>query len=109
MPSHIPTLAEVLVAGSLAGATVTPAQTQAIIDTIEHFESPESPCLGLKSWHIAAADEAIADRPRSAGDDEAFVEVHFRYIPDHVEIAPLGLDVTLYNRDGGVLESQDFG
>jgi len=108
MPSQVPTLDEVLVAGSLAGATVTPAQAQAIVETIKHFECPESPCLGLKSWHIASADEAIADRPRSAGDD-AFVEVHFRYVPDHIEVASLGLEVTLYNPDGGVLESQDFG
>lgn len=108
MPSQVPTLDEVLVAGSLAGVPVTPAQAQAVVDTITHIESPESPCLGLKSWHIAPADEAMVYRPLLSGD-EAFVEVHFHYLPHQVETAPLGLEVTLFNPDGSVRESQDFG
>jgi hypothetical protein len=108
MPFQVPTRDEVLVAGSLAGVSVTDAQARAIVDTIEHFESPESPCLGLKSWRIASVDESMVDRPPLAGHD-AFVEVHFRYLSEHIEIAPLGPEVTLYNPDGSVLESQDFG
>ena len=108
MAFPLPTIDEVLVAGSLAGVPVTRAQAQALIDTIEHFESPESPCLGLKSWHIAPAGEAMVYRPLLAGD-EAFVEVHFHYLPEQLEASPLGLEVTLFNPDGTVRESQDFG
>jgi hypothetical protein len=103
-----PTCDEVFVVGSLAGVPVTTAQAQAILDTIQHFESPESPCLGLKSWHVASGDETIADPPRP-DEDVSFVEVHFHYLPDNVEVAPLGLEVTLFNPDGSVLGSQDFG
>jgi hypothetical protein len=108
MPSAIPTLDEVLVAGSIAHVPVTPAQADAIIATIERIESPENPGLGLKSWHIAPADDAIAYRPLLAGD-EAFVEVHFHYLPEQLEVSPLGLEVALFNPDGSVRESQDFG
>jgi hypothetical protein len=108
MAFPLPTTDEVLVAGSLAGVPVTPAQARAIIGTIEHFDSPESPCLGLKSWHIAPAGEAMVYRPLLAGD-EAFVEAHFHYLPTQLESSPLGLEVTLFNPDGTVRESQDFG
>ena len=108
MALPLPTLDEILVAGSLAGIPVTRAQAQAIIDTIERFESPASPCLGLKSWHIAPAGQAMVYRPLLAGDD-AFVEVHFHYLPEQLEATPLGLEVTLFNPDGSVRESQDFG
>jgi hypothetical protein len=108
MPLPLPTIDEVLVAGSLAGVPVTPSQAQAIIDTVAHFEAPETPCLGLKSWHIAPAGEAMVYRPLLAGD-EAFVEAHFHYLPEQLEASPLGLEVTLFNPDGTVRESQDFG
>jgi hypothetical protein len=108
MPFPIPTVDEVLVAGSLAGVPVTLAQAQAITDTIAHFESPDTQCLGLKSWHIAPACEAMVYRPLLAGD-EAFVEAHFHYLPEQLEASPLGLEVTLFNPDGTVRESQDFG
>jgi len=108
MASALPTVDEVLVAGSIAHVPVTPAQARAIIDTIGRIESPETPGLGLKSWHIAPADDAIAYRPLLAGD-EAFVEVHFHYLPEQLEQAPLGLEVTLFNPDGSVRSSQDFG
>lgn len=108
MPSPMPTLDEVLVAGSIADVPVTPAQAQAIIDTIKRIDAPDAPCIGLKSWHIASAAEALAYRPLLAGD-EAFVEVHFHYLPEQVETAPLGLEITLFNPDGSVRDSQDFG
>ena len=108
MPSALPTLDEVLVAGSIANVPVTPAQAHAIIATIERLEDPNNGCLGLKSWHIAPADDAIVYRPLLAGD-EAFVEVHFHYLPKQLEQAPLGLEVTLFNPDGSVRSSQDFG
>ena len=108
MAPAVPTIEEVLVAGSIAEVPVTTAQAQAIVDTIERFESPENPCMGLKSWHIAPADHALAYRPLLAGD-EAFVEVHFHYLPEQLEAAPLGLEVTLYNPDGSVRSSQDYG
>ena len=50
----------------------------------------------------------MAYRPLLAGD-EAFVEVHFHYLPEQLEQAPLGLEVTLFNPDGSVRSSQDFG
>jgi hypothetical protein len=108
MAFPLPTLDEVLVAGSLADVPVTPRQAQAIVDTIVHFESPESPCLALKSWHIASVGEAMVYRPLLAGDG-AFVEVHFHYLPEGLEASPLGLEVTLFHPDGSVRESQDFG
>jgi hypothetical protein len=108
MPFPIPTVDEVLVAGSLAGVPVTLAQAQTITDTIAHFESPDTQCLGLKSWHIAPAGEAMVYRPLLAGD-EAFVEAHFHYLPEQLEASPLGLEVTLFNPGGTVRESQDFG
>ena len=42
MASALPTLDEVLVAGSIAHVPVTPAQARAIIDTIGRIESPEN-------------------------------------------------------------------
>jgi hypothetical protein len=102
---------QVLVAGALANVPVNAAQADAIVETITHFESDETPCLGLKSWHIAGEDNALAYRPLLSGDD-AFVEVHFHYLsedPRQIESAPLGLEVTLFNPDGTVRSSQDFG
>ena len=111
MPFQIPTIDEVRVAGSIAEVPVTDAQASAIIETIEHFESTHTPCMGLKSWHIASGDRAFAYRPLLSGAD-AFVEVHFHYLhedPKQLESAPLGLEVTLFNPDGSVRSSQDYG
>jgi hypothetical protein len=108
MAFPIPTVDEVLVAGSLAGVPVTPAQAQAVVATVEHFESPESPCLGLNSWHIASATESMLYGPPLAGD-AALVEVHFQYLHDELEVSRPGLEVTLFNPDGSVRNSQDFG
>ncbi len=107
MPASPATVDEVLVAGSLAGVPVTQAQAEAIVATIAHFESPETACLGLKSWNVA--DPEIAFAPQV---DDSFVEVHFHYLPEdsaQLESAPLGLEVTLFNTDGTVRSSQDFG
>jgi hypothetical protein len=108
MPFPIPTVDEVLVAGSLAGVPVTPEQAHAVIATVEHFESPESPCLGLNSWHVASANESMLYGPPLAGDS-ALVEVHFQYLHDDLEVSRPGLEVTVFNRDGSVHNSQDFG
>jgi hypothetical protein len=108
MAFPIPTVDEVLVAGSLAGVPVTSEQAHAVIATVEHFESPECPCLGLNSWHIASASESMLyGAPPTA--DAAFVEVHFQYLPDDLEVSRPGLEVTLFNPDGSVRNSQDFG
>src|ERR1700751_3039020 len=106
MSFAIPTIDEVLVAGALVNVPVTPAQARAVVESIERFEAPDSPCLGLKSWHIPSPGQAIPP-PRRAGD-EAFVEVHFHYLPENVELTPLGLEVTLFNPAGTVLSPQDF-
>ena len=98
---------EVLVAGSIAGVPVTQAQAEAIVATIAHFESPDTPCLGLKSWTVAEPEIAFAPQL-----DDSFVEIHFHYLSDdslQLESAPLGLEVTLFNADGTVRSSQDFG
>lgn len=108
MAHAVPTIDEVLVAASLAEVTVTTAQAQAIIDTIGRIESSEGRCIGLKSWHIAGGRDAHAYWPLLAADD-AFVEVHFHYLTDQIETAPLGLEVTLFNPDGSVRYSQDYG
>lgn len=107
MPVPAATVDEVLVAGSLAGVPVSLAQAQAIVDTIAHFESPDTDCLGLKSWTVAEPEIAFAPQV-----DDTFVEVHFHYLPAEplrLESAPLGLEVTLFNVDGTVRSSQDFG
>ena len=108
MAFPLPTVDEVLVAGSIADVPVTREQAHAIIATIERFESPETPCLGLNAWHIASAAEAMLYRPLLTGD-AAFVEVHFQYLHDDLEVTPPGLEVTLFNLDGSVRDSQDFG
>lgn len=107
MPVPAATVDEVLVAGSLAGVPVSLAQAQAIVETIAHFESPDTHCIGLKSWTVAEPDIAFAPQL-----DDSFVEVHFHYLPEdseRLESAPLGLEVTLFNADGTVRSSQDFG
>lgn len=107
MPVPVATVDEVLVAGSLAGVSVSIPQAQAIVETIAHFESRDTQCLGLKSWTVAEPEIAFAPEV-----DDSFVEVHFHYLPEdsrQLESAPLGLEVTLFNADGSVRSSQDFG
>lgn len=109
MPFQIPTVDEVRVAASIADVPVTDAQADAIIETVKNFESRNTDCLGLKSWHIASGEHAFAQQ---FSGPKPFVEVHFHYLhgdPQQLESAPLGLEVTLFSVDGTVRSSQDYG
>jgi hypothetical protein len=107
MPSIDPS--EVLAAGSLIDVAVTTAQAEAICIQLLVYDEPETPCLGLHSWRIPPRTDSFTD---SNAPGPGPVEVHFHYLPEdphHIESGHVGLEVTIYQPDGSVSNSQDFG
>jgi hypothetical protein len=107
MPTVDPS--EILAAGSLIDVAVTSAQAEAIAAQLLVYDKPETPCLGLHSWRIPPRADAFSD---ANAPGPGPVEVHFHYLPEephHIESEHVGLEVTIYELDGSVSNSQDYG
>lgn len=98
----------VLAAGSLIDVPVNLEQAHAVSARIALYDTAEIPHLGLQAWRIPPVDAWLTTASIIGGE----LEVHYRYIPDEpFDLAePLvGLDVIVYDADGGVLSHQDYG
>lgn len=78
----------------------TPEQIEAIGKQIKVYDLPDTPCDGLS--HFTDWGKQMEDL------SEGKVAVAFHYIPEDGGDTP-GLEVTIFNADGSVAESQDFG
>lgn len=96
----------------------TDAQRAAIVGMLDVYASPESPCDGLYSYAVEAVslDALVADGVEDVQPYVGAVEARFTYVADgeapRVDAMTgrgLGLEVTVWDRDGEVITSQDLG
>lgn len=86
----------------------TPAQLDAIAEQARAYDSPETECIGLQSYRVipGGSDETWGD----AGEPgEAVAIFHYLAEEPHRDPSIPGLEITVYDRDGNVRDSQDFG
>jgi hypothetical protein len=93
-----------------AEADPTEAQRVAIEAQARAYSGPETPCEGLDGYTVERASAWEWDEAKPYPDDA--VAVQFRYVGERhsdEEQEHHGLEVTIFDRDGKVIDSQDFG